>query len=254
MKEMVLIVLFAAFMLFSLVAPVLSQDWTVGINVGDWFIYEGTLVSWEADSGVPFPPNEYVMYLDEYNQTDWYMYTVTDITGLNVTFDVVTHWSNGTETFSTLVEDIKTSFTMMVIGANFQPGTQIRPEYDWEPVISFPLLWPARILNETKTVELQAGSRNMNVLDWTHPPSFGYTRQLYHWDKEYGIQAFYMSESSATDFTSGGQYSYRSEFQLVDSNISVLIIPEYPLGTVMLLMFVAITVIADIIWRKYLKS
>jgi hypothetical protein len=125
---------YSALLLSVMTVPSLSQEWTAGINVGDWFIYEGTLVLWEADAGVPFPPNEYALILQEYDVTDYYNYTVTDIVGSNVTFEVLTYWSNGTETTSILVDNMTSSFIMIVIGANLEPATQIRDEYDWTPV------------------------------------------------------------------------------------------------------------------------
>jgi hypothetical protein len=224
-KKIVLLILFSVFLSCAMTVPSLSQ-WAVGVNVGDWFKYEGTLVLWEADPGVPFPPNEYALILKEYNETDWYNYTVTDIVGETVTFEILTHWSNGTETTSVLVDNMTSSFTMMVIGANLEPGTQIRDEFDWEPILNFSYVWPPRTLNEAIMVEYEAGTRETNVLDWVHPPTFGYTRQIYHWDKEYGIQVGYEVHSTATDFVSGGEYTYIAAFQLVDSSINVLAGPR----------------------------
>ena len=103
-------------------------------------------------------------------------------------------------------------------------------------------------------VEYASGPREMNVLDWTHPPTFGYTRQMYHWDKEYGIQAYYQVESTATDFASGGEYTYIAKFQLVDSSMDVLVIPEYLPGAVMLLVLISITVSIGLYRRKRLHT
>ena len=115
MKKIILLTVFSVLLFSIMIVPLLSQEWTVGVNVGDWFMYEGTLVLWEADASVPFPPNEYALILQEYNVTDWYKYTVTDIVGSNVTFDVLIHWSNGTETTSILVDNMTSSFSMMAI-------------------------------------------------------------------------------------------------------------------------------------------
>ncbi len=253
-KKIVLLTLFSVFLVSAMTVPSLSP-WTAGVNIGDWFMYEGTLVLWEADEGVPFPPHEYALILKEYNETDWYNYTVTDIVGENVTFEILTHWSNGSETTSVLIDNMTSSFTMMIIGANLEPGTQIRDEVDWTEVFGFPYVWPPRYLNETIMVEYINGTfRETNVLDFVHPPAFpgAYTRQLYHWDKEYGIQARYEVHSNATTME-GGEYAYIAAFQLVDSSIDVLIIPEYPPGAVMLSLFVAITVSTALYKRKKLR-
>mgnify|MGYP001151621573 CR=1 FL=1 len=63
MKKIILLTVFSVLLLSVMIVPSLSQEWTVGVNVGDWFTYEGTLVLWEADEGVPFPPNEYALIL-----------------------------------------------------------------------------------------------------------------------------------------------------------------------------------------------
>jgi hypothetical protein len=99
-------------------------------------------------------------------------------------------------------------------------------------------------------IEYESGTRETDVLDWVHPPTFGYTRQIYHWDKEYEIQTYYQVESTATYFASGGEYTYIAKFQLVDSNINVLIIPKYSAGTIILLVFIAITVSIYLYRRK----
>ncbi len=224
MKRIILVVLLSVCLLSAMTVPSLAQ-WTVGVSVGDWFIYKGAVVFWEADPGVPFPPHEYAQILQEYTETDWYNYTITGIAGETVTFEILTHWSNGTETTSVLEDEMTTSFTMMVIGANLTAGTQIRDEFDWTPIFGFPYVWPPRILNETIIAEYEAGPRETNVLDWIHPPTFGYTRQIYHWDKEYGIQVKYeVHEDAVTQ--QGGAYSYIAVFQLVDSSINALANPH----------------------------
>jgi hypothetical protein len=43
-------------------SPALCDDLTVGVSVGDWFKYEGTLDYWEADDVVPFPPYQYTTF------------------------------------------------------------------------------------------------------------------------------------------------------------------------------------------------
>lgn len=251
MKNKILLFVLSVLLLSAMAVPSMCQL-TVGINVGDWFEYEGTLVSWVADSGVPFPPNEYALILEEYNTTDWFRYTVTDIVDDEVTFEILTHWSNGTETTSTLVDNMATSFTMMVIGANLTEGYQIRPEYDWEPDIGFPLVWPARILDPPIMLDVNNETRETNVLDWVHPPDFGYTHQIYNWDKETGIQVYYEVQSSATDYVSGGDYSYTAKFELVDSSYGI-VIPDLT-GIVMLSALIAITVLIILLRPKKSKN
>ncbi|MEM3161822.1 MAG: hypothetical protein QW056_02375 [Candidatus Bathyarchaeia archaeon] len=54
------------------------QAATVGVSVGDWFKYRGTVLLWEAGPAVSFPPHQYAAFLVTYNQSDWIKYTVTE--------------------------------------------------------------------------------------------------------------------------------------------------------------------------------
>jgi hypothetical protein len=238
-----LLVVIPILLLSTLVVPALCDDLTVGVSVGDWFKYEGTLDYWEADDVVPFPPDQYTTFLQTYNESNWMTYTVTGIEGNVITFEVLTHWKNGTETIETTTDDITSSFTMMAIGANLEPGTQIRDEYDWQYFI-----WPPRYLNNSIIVEYESGPRETNVLDWLHP--IGYTNQIYHWDKATGVQVLYEVHANNTDYTSGGEYKYIATFKLIDTNVDELKIPEYSTGTVMVLTLVAVTASLEIYRRK----
>ena len=246
-------------LLSAILLPSLCQaQLTIGVQVGDWFKYEGTLVSWEADPIVPIPPNEYAFEVVTFNTTDWFMYTVTDITGENVTFEVVTRWSNGTETTATMEDDMANSFTLMAIGTNLGPGDQVRPLYDWTEVFGFDWVWPPRILNDTKEVQWLSETRTANVLDWWHPPLFGgdpTTKQTYNWDAQTGIQTLYETNSSGTwfseDFLDSGLFSYVVRRVLVDSSVTGLVIPE--VFTTVALMAVLITSTAAIVLQRRRK-
>ncbi len=260
MKKTVLLTTLSLLLLFAMLLPSLCQALTVGIEVGDWFKYEGELVSWVADPGVPIPPNEYATEVVTFNTTDWFRYTVTAIDGGNVTFEEVTHWSNGTETTATepLVDDMENSFTMMCISTDLGPGDVVRPEFDWSEIL-FPWIWPARILNATTDDVYAGGTRTANVLDWWHPPLFEgmepSTRQVYHWDEATGIQTLYETHSSGDaydeSFTLIGSYSYVTRRVLVDSSITGLVIPEVFTAIIMLVILGAST--ASIILSKRKK-
>ncbi len=132
MKKTVLLVVISVLLLSATVVPVLAQyDWEVGVEVGDWFLYEPTLIFYESEN-VAFPP-PYLQYLQTYNDTSLMNYTITDITPDNgfaiITFEIVSQWKNGTETTATLEENATNSDSLMVIGANLPDGAEIRPEY-----------------------------------------------------------------------------------------------------------------------------
>ena len=262
-KKTVLLSTLSLLLLVMMLIPSLSQALTVGIQVGDWFKYEGELVSWVADPGVPIPPNEYATEVLTYNTTDWFRYTVTAIDGGNVTFEVVTHWSNGTETTDPepLVDDMENSFTMMCISTDLGPGDQVRPEYNWFDVFGFDWIWGVRTLNATVEDPYADGTRTANVLDWWHPPLFGgdpTTRQVYHWDEATGILTLYETHSSGdaydAEFNLIGSYSYVTRRVLVDSSVTGLVIPEVFTTVIMFVIIGASTASIILSKRKKLFS
>jgi len=216
--------------------PALAQyDWDISIEVGDWFLYEGTLISYESNFGFP-PP--YLEYLQTYNESDWMKYTVIDtsIQGF-INFTIVTHWSNGTETSMDYAEDIMNSESLMVIGANLTDHEEIRPEY---LLLGF---WPmpARSLNESMMLVTTNGTRETNVAiyDWN------IFENIYHhtwyWDKKTGIIAYHeeYGDDLATE-NEGDLYSYHSKLELVNSSLGI-ILPDLT-GSILLLTLIAITI------------
>ena len=241
MKKKSFLPILFVFMLSAMVVPALAQyDWDVGVQVGDWFLYEGTLEYWEDYGNETLFPPAYLEYLQVYNETDWMNYTVTGITDNVVTFEVVYHWTNGTETTSTLDDDMYTSMSLMVIGANLADGTEVREEYlllDFWPM-------PARVLNSS----ILLGTQVTNVLD--HPSDifgnvFYYT---YYWDKQTGIQVYF--QNNGTDVTDQWftPYSYRCKLELTDSKAGN-IVPEFS-AVVMLATLMVITIPIVLYRRK----
>jgi hypothetical protein len=212
MKKILLAVLFSVFLLSAMTVPALSQDeWTVGLSVGDSFKYKGTLVLWEGNA--TFPPLG-LEYMQTYNESDWIEWTVTDIEGLNVTCEVTTHWTNGTETVATITEDITSSFSIHMIAANLTEGTELRPETTF---VGQPM--PARYLNASIMREYESGSRETNVLiyDWHLLGNVYHLETLF--DKETGMHVYFQTSlTDAQDF-GGGTYSCNGTFELIETNL-----------------------------------
>jgi hypothetical protein len=248
MKKKILIVLLSVFLLSALTVPALSQDVTIGVSVGDTFKYVGTLVSWESEN-VAFPPM-FLEWLQTYNESDWMEYAVTGIEAENVTFEVTTHWTNGTETVATLEEDITSSQTLMAIGADLTEGTEVRAERtdDWG------ILYPARILGASVMREYMSGTRETNVLIYDQDIFGNIFHYEYLFDKETGIQVYYQNSGTDVMDMSQNTYSYNATLELIETNVEGwIVIPEFPTGTTMLLVFIAITVSIDLYRRKKLK-
>jgi hypothetical protein len=246
MKKVILVMLLAVFMLSAMAVPSLSQDVTVGVSVGDWFMYEGDLVLWEADDGVPFPPHQMYSFLQTWNESDWQKRTVTNVSGTTVTYEIVTHYKNGTEVTQTVDEGVTSAFTYYAIGANLGPGDQARASIFGDPMI----------LNETIDREYGDITRETNYCEWSSfysnplPTLYDvYTHDDFYWDKATGILAEWVYNGSLS--MAEGNATYSVIQKLIDANVWV--IPEFPTGTVMLLVFVAVTVCVDIYRRKKLK-
>lgn len=249
-KKIALLTVLSVLVLSAMFFPSMCQAATVGVQVGDWFKYEGTVVLWEADEGVPFPPHEWAYHLYQYNESDWIRYTVTDIDGADVTFEVVTHWSNGTETTETVVENIENSIEMLVIGANLEAGDQVRPEQDLTEIMGFPLVYPPRTLNDTIELEYLTGNRTANVLDWELPAFFNaWVRWIHNWDKETGIFVLFEVHNNDTIFGTDDQYAYISRLKLIDSSIEELVIPEV-FTTVVLLLTLSASTISIVLYKR----
>jgi len=236
----------SVFVLSAMIVPALSQyDWDVGIEVGDTFKYKGTLVSWESESA-SFPPTPAWEYLQTYNESDWIEYKVTDIDELFVTFEVTTHWKNGTETVSTLEENMTSTTPLTAIGANLTEGTEIRPEsiHGGQPM-------PARILNASIMREYESGPKETNVMIW----DWNFFDVVYHYeylfDKETGIKVYFQSSVTDAFDASLNTFSCNCTLELIETNVeSWTVIPEFPTGTVMLLIFVAVTVSICLLQKK----
>jgi hypothetical protein len=250
MKKKILMVLLSGFLLSAMTIPALSQyDWDIGVEVGDTFKYVGTLHLWESEE-VEFPPM-YLEYLQTYNESDWLEYTVIDIDAENVTFDITTHWKNGTEIVATMTDNMTSSMSMMVIGANLTEGTEVRAAWT-DP--TWGIEYEARILDAPVMREYFSGPKETNVLIYDQDIFGNIFHYEYLFDKETGIQVYYQNSGIDVLNQDWNEYSYNVTLELIETNVEDwTVIPEFPTGTVMMLVFIAISVSIDLYRRKKLK-
>ena len=249
MKKILLAILLSVFLLSTMTVPSLAQyDWDVGIEVGDTFKYKGTLVLWEGDAS--FPPT-FFGFLQTWNESDWMEYTVTDIEELYVTFEVTTHWKNGTETVSTSEENMTSGESPFVIGANLTEGDEIRAAYTGD----FGLEFPTKFLNASIMREYESGPKETNVFIIDTDVFGNYYHSEFLFDKETGIRVYFQFSTTNSSGIMGGTFSFNATLELIETNVEGwTVIPEFPTGTAMLLIFVAVTVCIDIYRRKKLKQ
>jgi hypothetical protein len=248
MKKILLAILLSVFLLSAMTVPSLAQyDWDVGIDVGDTFKYEGTLVLWESD-GASFPPMM-MDFLQTWNESDWLEYTVTDIEELYVTFEVTTHWKNGTETVETKEDNMTSSLSPFVIGANLEEGDEIRAAFT-----SWGTEYPTQFLNASVMREYASGPKETNVLIYDTAAFGNHYHSEFLFDKATGMRVYFQYATTDAHDMSGNTYSFNATLELIETNVEGwTVIPEFPTGTAMLLIFIAVTVCVDIYRRKKLK-
>ena len=170
-------------------------------------------------------------------------YTVTGITDSVVTFEIVYHWTNGTETTSTLDDDMYSSTSLMVIGANLADGTEIRPEYD---ILGWPM--PARVLNSS----ILLGTQVTNVLDYESDIFYQIYYYTYCWDKQTGIQVYFQNNGTDVMDQWLTPFSFRCKLELIDSSAGN-VVPEFS-AVVMLSTLMIITIPIILCRRKKLPN
>jgi len=111
-KKIVSLTLLSMFLLSAMVVTsVVAQPRVVGVNVGDWFKYRAITGNWSSDD-----PNA-IFPLLEWNETEWMMMSVEDVSGTNITFQSTWHLTNGTEVTQEGYVDIYTGDGNMTLSA-----------------------------------------------------------------------------------------------------------------------------------------
>ena len=253
MKKTILIVLLSVFLLSALTVPALAQDLDVGVQVGDWFKYECKVTLWESED--PFLPEGFVGPLNLYeNETNYILYTVTDITpvdgGNDVTFTVTYDWKNGSVTEVTYVEIVTTANEVIfMIGANMTDGDMVSDTHDFLGMGFFQ--YPTRYINETIDFENDDGTRETNVLEYHVDIGGTPYDYIFMWDKATGMRLYYENYGDVPEIFTA-PYEYRVIWELVESSVETLYIPDLT-GPIMLLTLIAITIPIVLHKRKTLK-
>jgi uncharacterized protein YheU (UPF0270 family) len=236
MKKTMLAVLFSAFMLAAMGAPSLSQESVPGVAAGDYFVYEGFFVHNTTNSFLPIA--EQLLPYMFWNETDYVTYTVIGVTGTNITFEAVLEYSNGTEVTETVVEDVTNPVNYLCIGAGLESGDVFIADDGYGS--------GTLQINETINVDYGMEIRETNYHASTTSVEAVIMRQ-YWFDLQCGFLARQVLTAEYTEGTDNSTTEFT--LMLMETNV----IPEFSVGTVMLLVFVAVTVCVDIYRRKRLK-
>jgi len=216
---------------------------TVGVSVGDWFVYDyfidGDL--WLIND---FPEDfiegpDIIDFFQTWNTTDWERREVVAVSEDIITFNVTTCYINGTETNKIVDFNVTSSHDFWVIEAEMEAGEHIGTLDNQDPLyIIETMQWTykeeTRDTNTAKCWYELWGNRSM----W--------------WDKQTGVLVKEGFSFGIYNLETGDEFYVNAWQVLSDTNRWV--VPEFPSGTAMLLVFVAVTVCVDLYRRRKLKG
>jgi len=223
---------------------------TVGVNIGDWIKFADIDVTWSSND-----PNAskmpWGMDLEMYNQTEWVRMEITQVSGTNVTIQMVQHFKNGSDETSSGWVDVDTgdgvNVTSMLISANLNENDAM-----------YTLGYEGWFINETITRIYPDGARETNHINstiaynYTIPPDievdYFYSMNFY-WDRATGI----MVEDSFEVRNQTGEYltAWSMVFKITES--SVWVIPEFSTWLAWLAVIGTATIVVILGKRKLLR-
>lgn len=225
----------------QLIVAVAAIVYEPGVSVGDWALYDAT-----PSGNMTIPP--------EMNMT-WVKMTVQEISGTNITYESLVHYSNGTEETETNVVDVYTgqgNGTGTFIAKNLYEGDLI---YTSPPSVGpFGIYGPSfedATINKTILRTYLGESVEVNNLNITKTSPFsGYTLTMslsYYWYRATGMLAE-LSIYELLQPVEGPTMWIKMEVVIID------IIPEFPTLTLMLLIPTILTIAIAIYKRRLLKT
>jgi hypothetical protein len=230
----VLLILISTFLLLALFVGASAQTRTVGVNVGNTFRYSVTS-GWSSNDPNAVPPSSLV----DVNDTEWVQFTITAISGTNITAQGTTRYKNGTEITQGAWVDVNTgdgeNLTDFVISANLAPGDLVytSPDDTW-------------IVNETLSRTYANGARETNHLNVTTQSGTVLYLANWYWDKLTGVAVdALIGTASQTGSYTTTQLIF---FEIISS--TAWTVPEFPTWTPTLLMLIALTSATTIIARQ----
>ena len=242
MKRVSFASLLLLFLLSAMAASGMCQELSVGVGVGDYFVYDYFI---EVDGKLyllPVTGDELDVYgfFQTWNTTDWERREVTAVSGTVITFNVTTRYINGTETNRIVDFNMTASQDFWVIGADMEAGEQIGTSDGENP------LYIDETVQWTYEEEIREAHKSDWIVHWVIEHSAW-------WDKQTGVLIKEWSHFSVINLEKLEEnLTITAWHTLADTNRWV--VPEFPTGTVMLLVFVAVIVCVDIYRRKKLKN
>lgn len=231
-SRIVFFTLISTFLLFALVVEASATTRTVGVSVDDKFRF-GIIVSWSSNDPSAKPPSGLV----DANNTEWGEFTVTGISGTNITGQETTHYKNGTEITTGGWIDVNTgggNATMFIISANLAKGDSL-----------YTSSYSSWFINETVPRTYSSSVRETNHLNLTSSSGTVSGHYNMYWDKTTGVLVEQLQE--ITNQTGTYTTTWSEDVQIISS--TVWIVPEFPAWTSALIL-IAVTSATIVIARQ----
>lgn len=137
-----------------------------------------------------------------------------------------------------------------MIGANMMTGQMASDTFDFLGMGMFQ--YPARYINATVNLVNPNATRETNVLTYSINilgADYNYT---FYWDKATGMRVYYENSGvvPALDFIGQPAYTYTVKWELVDSSVNGLVIPDLTAPILLLSMMTATISIVFMYRRK----
>jgi hypothetical protein len=245
-KKLILLALGSVLLLCAMVVTsAVAQTRVVGVTEGNWFKYGDITGSWSSNDPSATLPDF------AFNETEWMMISIENITGTNVTGQMTVHYVNGTEESKLSWIDIDTGEVkeemLWIISADLDVGHTLYSAGEYST-------W---VINETVSRTYPDGVRETNHVNFTveYQLSNGieiyqYISMNFYWDRSSGVQVEwsqeYISQIGET------QTSWSFTVRVTESDI--WIIPEFPTLTMAFFTLIAITGVATAWKRRFLRN
>jgi hypothetical protein len=236
-RERILLTLVSVFSLSAMVLTSSAQTRKVGVSEDDWFKYGDISYDWNSND-----PNATISD-PKWNETEWIMILIMDVSGTSITGEKTVYYRNGTEEISGGYVDIDTgdgeNATTMIISADLGVNDAVYTSGEFST-------WK---INETVVRTYPSGLRDTNHLNISFELSYmefyQYMSMNYYWDKSTGV----IVEMCIEEIHKTGDYVTNASlgFRIIESNVWT--VPEFPSFLILPLLMIT-TLLAIVMYRR----
>jgi len=222
-----------------------SSTKNVGVSLDDWFKY-GATFEWSSEDPNATHPLGYEWW-QLWEEVEWWMITVEQVSGTNVTLQTVAHFVNETEIAGSGYIDIDTgageNFTLWFVSADLDVDDTLYTSGDYSD-------W---MINETIIRTYPDSTRETNhinmTMDYSWEEQYYHISMNYYWDRGTGVLAemSFDWENQTLEYLT----TWSVSIGITESNVWV--IPEFPMWA-LIPVFIGLTSVLIICKRRIFKT